>query len=86
MKTYRTCPFLILDDLGAEKFTEWVAEAVYDLIDHRYAWMKPTIITSNLDPVRLSELFGARLASRISSGRVVHLTGRDRRLIGREGR
>lgn len=39
---------LVLDDLGAERSTEYMTEIVYNIIDARYRANRPMIITSNL--------------------------------------
>lgn len=39
---------LVLDDLGAERSSEFVAEQVFNLIDSRYRSGKPMIVTTNL--------------------------------------
>lgn len=41
-------PLLILDDLGAERGTEYALESVYSVIDERYKSGKPLIVTTNL--------------------------------------
>lgn len=40
---------LVLDDIGAEKVTDWSAEQLYLLINGRYNGDKPVIVTSNFD-------------------------------------
>lgn len=40
---------LILDDIGAERKTEYMIELVYNIVDTRYRSCKPLIITTNLD-------------------------------------
>lgn len=40
---------LIVDDLGAERGTDFALEKVYDVIDSRYRSGKPLILTTNLD-------------------------------------
>lgn len=40
---------LILDDLGAERDTEFSHETVYNIIDSRYRSRKPMIVTTNLN-------------------------------------
>lgn len=56
-------PVLALDDLGAERLTEWAAEQLYEVLNWRYVKRRPTIITSNYAP---DELLDKRLASRIA--------------------
>ena len=60
-----TAPILIIDDLGAEKSSDWVSEIFYILIDERYSRMLPTIITSNFDLDELTTRLGDRISSRI---------------------
>ncbi len=40
---------LVLDDLGAERNTDFALEKVYDIIDSRYRAKKPMIITTNIE-------------------------------------
>ena len=60
---------LVLDDLGAQKQTEWAEEFLYTVIDHRYRRRLPTIITSNCSGVdgekSLTEALGGRAVDRI---------------------
>jgi len=72
---------LIIDDIGAEKITEWVLETFYRIINQRYEDMLPVIFTSNFSLGELSERLGERISSRIAgSCEVVELTGNDKRL------
>ncbi len=41
-------PFLVIDDFGTQRNTEWESEMLYNLIDSRYSEEKVTIITSNI--------------------------------------
>lgn len=71
---------LIIDDIGAEKMTEWVREAFYRIVNSRYEKELPTFFTSNLSLDELSEHVGDRVASRISEMcHVVSLGTEDRR-------
>jgi DNA replication protein DnaC len=80
---YSNVSLLILDDLGAEKSSEFTIQSLYLIIDRRYSEIRPTIITSNLSLGQISEKVGDRIASRIAGMcRVVELKGRDRRLSG----
>ena len=80
----RKVPFLVIDDLGTEKISDWVEQTLYDLIDRRYVEMLPTIITSNLSLDEIEAHYGnhgKRLASRIYDlGEVFVITGKDRRV------
>ena len=40
---------LIIDDLGAERGSDFALEKVYDVIDSRYRSGKPLILTTNLE-------------------------------------
>lgn len=74
-------PLVVLDDIGAEKPSEWVEERLYCIVNERYESGLPVIVTSNLTPAKLGERVGARLASRLREMCEVHgLGGRDRRL------
>lgn len=74
-------PLLVLDDLGAEKISDWSRQVVYLLIDRRYRDMMPTIITSNLSLEDLARQLDERIASRICEmGIVVVLEGKDWRV------
>lgn len=65
LKKYSTVPLLILDDLGAEKTSEWARQILYQIVDSRWIDDKPIIITSNLTLRELAERFDDRISSRI---------------------
>lgn len=74
-------PLLFLDDIGAEKMTDFVAETFYLIINDHYVHMRPIIFTSNLGIDELADRVGDRTASRIAeSCDIIHLKGGDRRL------
>ena len=58
-------PFLVIDDFGVQRNTEWESEMLYNLIDSRYAEERPTIITANLSIDRYQEIAHGRVYSRI---------------------
>ena len=60
---------LIIDDLGVERQSEYVAEIVQNIIDSRYRAGLPVVITTNLSPKDFTEtqdIAKSRLYSRIS--------------------
>lgn len=74
------CGVLLLDDLGAEKFSEYVETTLHQILDTRYQWMRPTVFATNVPPAKLKEAIGDRLASRLAEMCVtVPVTGTDRR-------
>lgn len=58
----RTAGLLILDDLGTESATPWAREKLYQIINYRYNYRQPTIITTNR---RLGEI-DDRIRSRMT--------------------
>lgn len=73
---------LILDDIGAERLTDFVLETFYLIVNTRYNQQLPTIFTSNLPISELAERIGDRAASRIvEMCDIVKLDGEDRRLL-----
>jgi len=61
----RTIPVLILDDLGAHNYSDWVRNRIYSIINYRLNESLPTIITTNLSLDEMEELLGVRTTSRI---------------------
>jgi DNA replication protein DnaC len=71
---------LLLDDLAAERVTDWTSETLYRLVDARYARRLPTIVTTNASGQQIRDGLGERVASRLNGlGRIVTLDGPDRR-------
>lgn len=74
--------FLVLDDLGAEALTDFSLQGIYDVLDMRYAYNLPMIITSNLDVGQIAMAYGDRFMSRLMAmGEVFELFGDDYRLV-----
>lgn len=76
-------PFLVLDDLGAEKGSEFAVTTLYVLIDRRDAEMKDTVITTNLTQENIEEKLNARIASRLSGWERVFVDMKDYRKKGK---
>lgn len=67
-----TCDLLVLDDLGVERVTEWVAETLNHIVDTRYSTNRPLVCTTNFgdtdDPEEVNGLLwrvGFRMQSRL---------------------
>lgn len=57
----RNANLLIIDDLGVENPSPWAQEKLFQLLNHRYSYELPTVITTNVD----IDSFDARIRSRI---------------------
>ena len=71
-----TAELLMLDDLGAEKPSEWVREQLYRLIDERYGVNRPLIVSTNESYESLASNLDDRIASRLfdtNSGKVMQV-------------
>lgn len=55
MNRLNQAKLLIIDDLGAERGTDYALEKVYDIIDSRYRSGKPAIFTTNLSVTQMKE-------------------------------
>jgi DNA replication protein DnaC len=79
---------LHLEDVGAEKQTDWVLEQLYSLVNERYEQQRSILVTTNLPFEKLEEQIGQRTASRIVEmcGDPVLLYGEDRRIAWDPGR
>jgi len=58
-------PFLVIDDFGVQRNTEWESEMLYNLVDSRYEREHITIITSNVHIKDFSSVAYGRIHSRI---------------------
>jgi DNA replication protein DnaC len=72
---------LHVDDLGAEKRSDWVLEQLYAIVNERYESERSVVVTTNLDQPALEEQIGARTVSRLVEicGDPVPLFGDDLR-------
>lgn len=76
----RTVDVLALDDLGAQRESDWRAEQLAELIDERYQAERPILIATNFKPADWGRTVDARTASRLRGMTVaVELRGPDRR-------
>ena len=66
LNRYSWPDLIVLDDIGAEKVSDWSRQMFYTLIDRRYRDLKQTIITSNLSLPDLSAKIDDRVGSRIT--------------------
>jgi DNA replication protein DnaC len=82
MAYYRSRDILVLDDLGAERATDWTVDILTSIVDERYRNGKRTVITTNKSYDQMKDTIGFRLASRIfdihtGKVRLIVMTGGD---------
>jgi DNA replication protein DnaC len=66
LRKYQAIDILVLDDLGANKMSDWQYQILYSLINYRYDNLKTTIITCNLSLTELETTWqDDRITSRI---------------------
>ncbi len=80
------CDLLILDDLGTEFQTTFSNASIYNIINSRILYNKPTIISTNIPPEKIQNSYSERLMSRIwGYYRLINFCGQDiRSKIGSE--
>ena len=69
IQCYCDSDLLVLDDIGKDRYTEFVGNALFSIIDYRWDSMLPTLYSSNysLDQLcdRIGEEYGKSIVSRI---------------------
>lgn len=82
IETLSECPILILEDIGAQKETDWGNSILWEIIDNRIErGNNGLIVTSNVGRSQLATTMGERIPSRISQlCRIVKIEGPDNRV------
>jgi DNA replication protein DnaC len=71
---------VILDDVGAEKVSDFSIQMLYEIVEHRTSAMKTVVVVSNLNSRAFADVYGGPIASRVMSGDIIKLEGADRRI------
>jgi len=79
IKSLMDVPVLFIDDLAAGSLSDYSTMAVLNIIDGRIEQCRPTIITSNLSPESIEQVFGERLGSRLKTFLALKISGQDKR-------
>ena len=79
-KRLTSVDLLHIDDLGAEKRSDWVLEQLYAIVDERYATDRSIVVTTNMTVPELEEQIGERTVSRLAQMcETLPMYGSDRR-------
>jgi DNA replication protein DnaC len=65
MQALRDADLLVLDDIGAEKWTDWTESTLYFIVDERYRWKRPIVVTTNCDLEELEKRVHERTMDRL---------------------
>ena len=57
----RNCPVLVLDDLGSQSGTQWAQEKLFQVFNHRFNALLPTVITVRGPLQRLEDFIRTRM-------------------------
>jgi DNA replication protein DnaC len=78
---YEKANILVIDDLGAEKVSDWSRQMLYTLIDRYYRNERQLIITSNLTLDQVAAQMDDRIASRLTEmGEIMTMLPIDHRV------
>lgn len=80
MNTLKECDLLLLDDLGAEFESAFYVSCLYELINTRLNFGKPTIVNTNLTGPELNKRYSERIVSRLYSMKTLLFSGEDIRM------
>lgn len=61
----RRCKLLIVDDLGADKLTDFDRAVIHGILDYRIINCKPTVVTTNLAEDQMMSVLDSRTVDRI---------------------
>lgn len=61
----RRCKLLIVDDLGADKLTDFDRAVIHGILDYRIINCKPTVVTTNLAEDQMMAVLDSRTVDRI---------------------
>lgn len=82
----REVPLLVLDDLGTENTTPWAREKLFQIINHRYNYALPTVITSNRKPEDIEPRIFSRMCDRTLCEEIILIEAGDYRRLSLQQR
>lgn len=70
LEKYREVDYLAIDDIGAERLTEWGVDRLFEIINHRHGNCMATVVSSNLSPGELAKRINKQIGDQ-SGDRIV---------------
>ena len=77
VNTLKDCDLLMLDDLGAEFDSQFNISCLYEIINSRLNFGRPTIVNTNLTGSELKKRYSDRIVSRLYSMETLAFCGED---------
>lgn len=68
INAFRDLDLLILDEVGIQKGDDKEINLLFEIINERYAYLKPTMLLSNLTVEDMEQLLGERVIDRLKEG------------------
>ena len=62
---YQDASLLIIDEIGVQHGSEFEQKLMFDIVDHRYTAMRPTIVAGNVDIDEAAKYIGERVMDRL---------------------
>ena len=81
IKKYSGVDVLILDDMGADKTSDYTVVSLYIILNSRINSCLQTIITTNLTNKGIAEFYGPRIASRLCTFDTIKINAPDYRRL-----
>lgn len=82
LETYLSVDLLIIDDLGTENINSITITEFFNILNTRISDNKSTVISSNLSPLNLMDIYSERVSSRIvGEFRIFEFFGYDVRMM-----
>lgn len=83
LASLRTVGFLVIDDMGTDKATDWSTSLLFQVLDSRHDENRKTLLTTNLNLRELETHLGKRTLERFrEGGGVLPMAGPNLRLDG----
>lgn len=70
-------PLLVLDDMGAERSTEWARETLLEIVDSRWLQRRDTVVTTNVPLASFEPRLRSRMLDTADQVEVFFLTAAD---------
>lgn len=72
LRRYQQVTYLAIDDLGAERLTEWGADRLFEIINERHNELRPMLLSSNLTPNALATRWNQQVGDGESGDRIIN--------------